>query len=110
MLFVLTSAVYVSALIPAGLPRATVGLADPRDPLLILAPAAVGILVLVCATPRRPATARISGPIRSLSTAANVIPLRSRRGCAERPAGRAAAVFGGAATPSCWAPAGVVLE
>ncbi len=79
MLFVLTSAVHVSALIPAGLPRATAGLADPRDPLLILAPAAVGILVLVCATPRRPGTARISGPIRSLSTAANAIPLRSRR-------------------------------
>jgi hypothetical protein len=48
MLFWLTSAVNVCALILAGLALATALFPGPRDPLLTLVPAAVGILVLVC--------------------------------------------------------------
>jgi MFS family permease len=47
VLFWLTSAVNVCALILAGLALATSVLSGPRDPLLTLVPAAVGILVLV---------------------------------------------------------------
>lgn len=48
VLFWLTSAVNVCALILAGLTLATAVLPGPRDPLLTVGPAAVGILVLVC--------------------------------------------------------------
>jgi uncharacterized membrane protein YbhN (UPF0104 family) len=48
VLFWLTSAVNVCALILAGLALATAVLPGPRDLLLTLVPAAVGILVLVC--------------------------------------------------------------
>ena len=47
VLFWLTSAVNVCALILAGLALATAVLPGPRDPLLTLVPAVVGILVLV---------------------------------------------------------------
>jgi uncharacterized membrane protein YbhN (UPF0104 family) len=48
VLFWLTSAVNVCALILAGLALATAVLPGPRNPLLTLVPAAVGTLVLVC--------------------------------------------------------------
>jgi uncharacterized membrane protein YbhN (UPF0104 family) len=48
VLFWLTSAVNVGALVLAGLALATRVLPGPRDPLLTVVPAAVGILVLVC--------------------------------------------------------------
>jgi MFS family permease len=48
VLFWLTSAVNVCALILAGLTLATALLPGPRNPLLTLVPAAVGTLVLVC--------------------------------------------------------------